>query len=158
VHPPHVAQRPHHRHLAGRGRRAGRVQGVEQQEPVRADLEGERLALLPALGQAVVLDPAPVPLEPDRPHDPAQPVRRDRGQVVQGGAERLGDQLEQVQVVHGGQHVGAVGALPAPRPDQAARLEALEHGVQQQVLRPARDEAGAELGEHGATHSWSTSW
>jgi hypothetical protein len=31
--------------------------------------------------------------------------------------------------------------------DEAARLEALQHGVQQQGLGPARDEAGAELGE-----------
>ena len=49
--------------------------------------------------------------------------------------------------MHGGEHVGAVGALLAARLDQAARLEALEHPVEQQVLRPARDEAGAELGQ-----------
>jgi hypothetical protein len=36
----------------------------------------------------------------------------------------------------------------APRLDQPARLEALEHPVQQQELRPSRDEAAAELGEH----------
>ncbi|HEX8375410.1 MAG TPA: hypothetical protein VF606_09550 [Geminicoccaceae bacterium] len=53
-----------------------------------------------------------------------------------------------MQVVHRGQHVGAVGALLAPRLDQPARLEALEHPVQQQELRPSRDEAAAELGEH----------
>ena len=50
--------------------------------------------------------------------------------------------------MHGGQHVCAVGALLAPGLDQAARLEALEHGVQQQVLCPSRDKAGAELGEY----------
>ena len=53
-----------------------------------------------------------------------------------------------MQVAHGGQHVGAVGALLAARLDQAAGLEALEHRVQQQVLRLAGDEAGAELGQH----------
>ncbi len=46
----------------------------------------------------------------------------------------------------GGEHVGAVGAPLAPSLDQPARLEALEHPVEQQVLRPSRDEAGAELG------------
>ena len=50
--------------------------------------------------------------------------------------------------MHGGQHVRAVGALLAPRLDQATRLEALEHAVQQQVLRLPGHQAGAELGQH----------
>ena len=49
--------------------------------------------------------------------------------------------------MHGSQHVGAVGALLAPPPDQAMRLEALEHPVQQQVLGAARNKAGTELGQ-----------
>ena len=53
-----------------------------------------------------------------------------------------------MQVTHGAQHMRAVGALLAARLDQAARLETLEHGVQQQVLRLAGDKAGAELGQH----------
>jgi hypothetical protein len=68
--------------------------------------------------------------------------------MIGAADHRLGHQLEQVQVVHGGEHVRAVGALLAPRLDQAACLEALEHAVQKQVLRPARDEARAELGKH----------
>ena len=50
--------------------------------------------------------------------------------------------------MHRGQHVRAVGALLAAGLDEAARLEALQHGVQEQVLGPARDETGAELAEH----------
>ncbi len=50
--------------------------------------------------------------------------------------------------MHGGQHLRAVGALLAPRLDQAACLEALQHPVQQEVLRPLSDEAGAELRKH----------
>src|SRR3954462_12240626 len=100
------------------------------------------------LGQAIVLDSMPVALEPDRADDLAQPVRHDDGQVVERGAQRLGHQFEQVQIVHGGEHVRAVGALLAPRLDQVAFLEALEYPVQKQVLRLARDEASAELGEH----------
>ena len=121
---------------------------IKQQEPVRTNRQGECLTLLLALGQAVILDPAPVPLKPDRLGDAAQPVRHDRGQVVQRRAKRLGHQFEQVQIVHGGQHVRAVGALLATGPDQATRLEALEHGVQQPVFCPSRDKAGAELGEY----------
>ena len=146
VHPPDVAQRPHHRPLARRGRCIRRVQGVEQDEPVRTDVQGERFALLPALGETVVLDATAVALEPDGLRDRAQPIRRDRGQVIEGGAECLGHPLEKGQIAHGSQHVCAVGALLAAGLDEAARLEALQHGVQQQGLGPARDEAGAELG------------
>jgi hypothetical protein len=42
----------------------------------------------------------------------------------------------------------AVRTLLATRPDQAARLEVLQHPVQQQMLRLARDKAGAELRQH----------
>jgi hypothetical protein len=59
-----------------------------------------------------------------------------------------------VQIVHSGQHVGAVGALLTPCLDQAARLEALKHPVEQQVLCPTCDEAGAELGKHAEVEPW----
>jgi hypothetical protein len=42
----------------------------------------------------------------------------------------------------------AVGPLLAPHLDQAARLETLEHPVQQEVLGLAGNKAGAEFGEH----------
>jgi hypothetical protein len=80
----------HHWHFACRCRRPWCIQGIKQQKPVRTDRQGECLALLLALGQAVILDPVPVPLKPDRLGDPAQPVRHDRGQIVQRRAERLG--------------------------------------------------------------------
>jgi hypothetical protein len=41
---------------------------------------------------------------------------------------------KQVQITHRPQHVGAVGTLAAPGPDQATRLEMPEHLFQQQVL------------------------
>jgi hypothetical protein len=52
-----------------------------------------------------------------------------------------------VQVVHGGQHVRAGGALLAACLDQTPVLEALQHGIQQQGLGPAGDQASAELRE-----------
>ena len=89
-----------------------------------------------------------IALEPDGRRERAHPVRHDGGQVVQGGAQRLADQFEEMQVAHGTQHVRAVGALLAVRLDQATCLEALEHRVQQPMLRLSGDEARAELGQH----------
>jgi len=154
MHPPHVAQRLHHGHLAGIGWHIRPIQGIKQNKPVCADRQGKGLPLLLAFGQAVFLDAPSIPLEPGWLRDPAQPVRRDRGHVVQRGAERFGQQFEQMQVVHGRQHVRAVGALLAPRLDQAAGFEALQHPVQQEVFRPLRDEAGAELRQHTEVEPW----
>ena len=53
-----------------------------------------------------------------------------------------------MQVVHGGQHMGAVGPLLAARLDQATGLEALEHPVEQQMLRVAGHQPRPELGQH----------
>ncbi len=72
---------------------------IQQNEPVRPDLQGKGLPFFLAFGQAVFLDAPSIPLEPGWLHDPAQPIRRSRSQVVQRGAERFGHQFEQVQVV-----------------------------------------------------------
>lgn len=104
-------------HWGGAGRRRGRrLQGVEQPEPVRADLKGERLTLLPALGQGVLLDPARVALKPGGRRNRAQPIRGDSGQVVEGGAQRLAYQLKEMQVAHGAQHVCAESRAACPVP------------------------------------------
>jgi hypothetical protein len=131
----------------GRSRRARIIQGIEQEEPVRADLQREGFALLSASGQAVVLDAMRIALEPGRLRNRANPVRNNGGQIIESGAERLADQFQKMEVMHGPQHMRAVGALLAARFDQPASLEALEHGVQQQMLRLAGDKAGPELGE-----------
>src|SRR4051794_21330772 len=44
--------------------------------------------------------------------------------------------------------MGAVSALLASCLDQAMSLEALEHGIQQQMLRPSGDQTSTELGQH----------
>ena len=64
----------------------------------------------------------------------AQPPGRHRCQFVERSMQRLCHQFKQVQFAHCPQHVGAVGALAAPGPDQAARLEVALHLVQQEVL------------------------
>src|SRR5215213_1523283 len=148
MHPPYVTQRLHHRHYAGRSRRARIVQGIEQEEPIRADLQREGFALLPALGEAIVLNAMRIALEPSRLSDHANPVRNNGGQIIESGAQRLSDEFQKMEVMHGSQHMRAVGALLAARFDQTASLELLEHGVQQQMLCLAGDKAGPELGEH----------
>ncbi len=50
--------------------------------------------------------------------------------------------------MHGGHHVRAVGALRATGLHQPARLEPLQHAVEEEVLGAAGHAAGAELGEH----------
>jgi hypothetical protein len=62
--------------------------------------------------------------------------------------ERLSDEFQKMQVMHGRQDMGAVGALLASRSDQTAGLETLKHCVQQQMLRLASDKAGPEFGQH----------
>ena len=79
----------------------------------------------------------------------AQPSRRDRRQGVEGGAERLADQFEAVEVAGGGQDVGRVGALAGAGLEQAAVLARLEHLVQEEPFGPGGGEAAAELREGG---------
>lgn len=142
---PYVTQRLHHEYVADRRRHVRRVQGFKQDEPVAADLQGESLTVLTALVQSIVLDPASVSFEPVRTGDPTQPVGCRGSQVVQRGAQRLTDQFEEVEIMHGGQHVGAVRALLATCLDQATGLETLQHPVEQEVFRPLPNKAGPEL-------------
>jgi hypothetical protein len=55
-----------------------------------------------------------IALKPRRWRDPAQPLGRHRGQVVEGGAERFAGQLKEVQVAYSGQHIRAVRPLLPP--------------------------------------------
>jgi hypothetical protein len=50
-----------------------------------------------------------------------------------------------MEVMHGGQYISAVGALLPTGFAQAAGLEALQHGVEQQVFCTAGEETGEEL-------------
>lgn len=148
------AERLDHRHPARRRRGTGGIECVEQHKPVCANRQGQRPTLLLALGQPVVLNAVRVALKPHRLRDPAQPLGRHRGQVVEGGAERLGDQLKEMQVAYGGQDIGAVGPLLPPRLEQAALPEPLQHRVEQQVPGLAIDEAGPELGQDAEMKAW----
>ena len=58
-------------------------------------------------------------------------------------------QPEPVGGADAGQHVGRVGALPAPGLEQPQGLAAVQQPLQQQPLGTAGEQAGAELAEHG---------
>ena len=123
MHPPHVAQRLHHRHFPSCGWRGQDVQRVKQTEPIRADFKRQRLTLLLAFGEAVILDAVSISFEPGRLCDRAQPVGHDGGKIIKRRAQCVSNQLQRMQIVHGCQHVCAVGALLAARPDQTTFLK-----------------------------------
>ena len=77
-----------------------------------------------------------------------QPLRRDRGQLVQRGPQRLTHALQPVQRAHGREYVGAVRALAPARLDQALLLQALQQSIEQEKPSVACDQAGAELAQH----------
>lgn len=76
---PDRAEHVHLRRPAEFGRGLGRVQPVEQQEPVSADRLGIGLTLLALVRKAGVLDPATIPLVPFRGGHTAHPFGSDRG-------------------------------------------------------------------------------
>jgi hypothetical protein len=105
------------------------------------------------LGSPRLLDPRRVAIEPLGRDSLAQPLGRDRGQGVEGGAERLADQLQAVEVAGGGQDVRRVGTLTGAGLGQAAVLARLEDLVQEEPSGPVGGEAAAELGEGGEVES-----
>ncbi len=61
----------------------------------------------------------------------AQPVGCSNGDRVQRGAQRLGQQLNPVQLPHGRQHMRVVGALPPARLEQPCLARRFQHAGQQ---------------------------
>src|SRR5512135_621530 len=131
------------------GRRRVAPEGVQEAVSVGADDLRVGGAGLLALGQARLLHPRRVAVEPLGRGLPTEPPRRDPRECVEGGAERLADQLQAVEVAGGGQDVGRVGALAGAGLEQAAVLAGLQHLVQEAPFGPAGGEATAELGEDG---------
>src|SRR4051794_38320315 len=65
----------------------------------------------------------------------AEPSRCDHREGVEGGAERLADKFQAVEVAGGGQDVGRVGALAGAGLEQAAVLARLEDLVQEDLVQ-----------------------
>ena len=89
-----------------------------------------------------------VALVPSRLCHTAQPVGTHRCKRVERRPEGLGHQLEEVQIARDTKSVGALDALLTTGVDEAARLEPLEHGVEQKPGRIACNKASAELAQH----------
>jgi hypothetical protein len=108
------------------------VDGAEQRVAVGADDDRLRLPRLLAGRQAFVLDPATVPLGPDRRALGAQPVGGSDGERVERVAHRLADHLEPVERADLREHVRGVGALPAARLQQPPSAAPVQEPVEQE--------------------------
>src|SRR5262249_56563023 len=93
------------------------------------------------------LTPFPIALVPERWGDPAQPVGCDRGQVVEGRAQRFPEEFEAVEHPDGSPHVRRIGALLAVRSEDATRLTVTQQFLQPQFCGLSSQKAGTESGE-----------
>ena len=82
---------------------------------------------------------------PLRSGEALQPISDDRRDGVQGSAQCLGQQLDPVQVTHGGEHMRTVGALSAPRPQKPSFTRSVQHAGKQAPAGLVLQQAGAEL-------------
>jgi hypothetical protein len=129
------------------GGRGVAPQRLQEEIPVGADPLGVCVPGLLAHGKARLPDPRHVAVEPLGGGLLAEQSRCDRRQGVEGGAERLADQLQAVEVAGGGQDVGRVGALAGTGPDQAAVLAGRQDLIQEESLGPDGHQSAAEFGE-----------
>src|SRR4051812_28878772 len=124
-------------------------QGSQQIVAIRADDFGERLTGGQAPGQAVLLDPGAITLQPVRPVVLDQPLRSGNRDGVEGGAHRLTDEFQTVEAADRGQDMSGVGALLATRLDQAALAQVLQHDLEQVLIASSGKQTGSELAQHG---------
>jgi hypothetical protein len=111
--PPHLTQGLHHRQVPRCCGCGWPLQSFQQENPICPDLPCQRHAFVLTFGQVVFFDAPSITLKPGRLCDGTQPIWYNRCQVIKGRAQRFGHQFQQGQIVHGGQHVRAVGALLA---------------------------------------------
>jgi hypothetical protein len=105
----------------------------------------------PGLGPGGVLAEAGRPAVAAAPVVTGQAFQRvagAAGEFLQGGADRLGDQLQPGQVPHGGQDVGGVGALGGPPADQPGLLQPGQGQVKEPVRPPILQQPLAEVTQH----------
>lgn len=79
-----------------------------------------------------------------------QPVGRRDGQAFQRVAHRLNDAFQPVQGAHRSQDMRGIGPLAPSGRQQVPFAGKRQHRVEQHLLRPALDQAGPELAQHGA--------
>ena len=71
-----------------------------------------------------------------------------RGQGLQRGPQGLTDHLEAVEIADCGHDMGRVGALAAPRCDQAQLDQPVQEYLDGHALQVMGDQPGPELREH----------
>jgi hypothetical protein len=105
----------------------------------------------PGLGPGRVLAQAGRPAVAAAPvvaRQAGQRVPGGAGELLQGRAHRLGDQLQAGQVPHRRQDVGGVGALAGPLTDQPGFLQPGQGQVQEPVRPPLLQQPLAEVTQH----------
>jgi hypothetical protein len=120
---------------------------------INADVEGEGLARVLALGQAGVLSAARVALDPLRLAHRVHPGRGDDGQGIERVTHRLPDQFNAVERPHGREYMRGVGALAAADAQELALTTPQQEAIEQQRLGRPIAQATAELGEDGAVEA-----
>ena len=82
-----------------------------------------------------------------------QRVAGGAGELLQGRAHRLGDQLQPGQVPHRSQDMGGVGALGGPLADQPGLLQPGQGQVKEPVRPPLRQQPVAEIAQHAVVEA-----
>ena len=150
---PDPAQRLHRGQLPQPARRARAVDLPQQQVAVPAVAHGQVGALGRASWQPEVIDPLPVHPLPGRVDHPGQPARRGSRQRLQCRPDTLPGQLQPVQVPDPAQHVGGIGPLRHPRPDQAEGTQPGQQRIQQRRLHRPGHQPGPELAQHAESRT-----
>ena len=145
---PRLAEGGYNRQLPQALRGLRRVQSVEEVEAILAYGLGIGVAFGLPLRQPRIFDPLAIALIPYQGGQALEPVGCHRGQGVEGSAERLGHEFEAIHHPDSRKHMRRVGALLAPRCQQAKRLAPLEQLVQQQLSGTAGQQAVPKFTQH----------
>ena len=145
---PDQPQCPHRGQPGQPARRARRMDLAQQVVAVAAVLHRQFRAGRLAGGQPDIGDLLPVDLLPGGIDHAGQPVRRGGRQRLQRRPDGLPGQLQPVHLPDPAEHVGGIGPLPHPRPDQAQLTQPGQQRLQQHRLHPAGDQPGPELAQH----------
>ena len=115
---------------------------------IATDLLGMGAPLRLALRHVIIASPPAIALQPGRIGVHAQPLGGRGRQGIQGSPQRLGHAFETVQGADGPEHMGGVGALPAPGAQQLQVTAQRQKGVEQMLFRASCHETAAELAQN----------
>jgi len=146
---PHRTQGDHRRDFLQPYRRVPAVDGLQQVESVRSDLNDHLLALVIPLRHTIRVHPGAVTGHPASIDAGGQPVRNSRGQRFQGRTQGLAEKLQPVGRTHRGEHLRGVRALPTPGLEQSLFPAPGQQHVQHFFFQSVVDQPLPESGQHG---------